>query len=128
MAVVTTPQETFLGLEEAAQALQCSADHLAELAAAGRVPAVKVGRAWVFLASQLAAYCLAQQGKGETCVSTNGRGRRAGTPTFGSAAAALDALVAPRTVRKRAAQPSDSTPRPSSSPLNVVLIGPSTRP
>ena len=120
MSLVATPQETFLGLEEAAQALQCSADHLGELAAAGTVPAVKVGRAWVFLASDLVAYCRAQQGKAQQCEST--KSVRSGTRTSVGSKASLELvglLGAPKTSPKnrRGSKPTGSQPVSSLSVL-----------
>lgn len=56
-AMLITPQETFLSLDDAGQALGCDPETVRELAAAGQLPGTKVGRAWVFLASELAAYC-----------------------------------------------------------------------
>ena len=55
--MLITPQETFLGLEDAGQALGCDPETVRSMAAAGELPGTKVGRAWVFLASELAAYC-----------------------------------------------------------------------
>jgi hypothetical protein len=39
--VIATPQETFLGLEDAAAALQCSPETVAELATPGELTALR---------------------------------------------------------------------------------------
>jgi hypothetical protein len=45
-----------LGLHEAAAFLHCHPEELRRRAKAGLIPGAKVGRAWVFLADDLAAY------------------------------------------------------------------------
>jgi excisionase family DNA binding protein len=45
-----------LGLQEAANFLRCHPEELRRRAKAGVIPGAKVGRAWVFLADDLAAY------------------------------------------------------------------------
>jgi excisionase family DNA binding protein len=62
--MVCTPQESFLTLNEASEALRCHPSTLRQLAAAGKL-GYRVGKEWGFLASQLAAYCAAQ------CTSTS---------------------------------------------------------
>ncbi|MCO5121284.1 MAG: helix-turn-helix domain-containing protein [Burkholderiaceae bacterium] len=51
-----TPQETFLTLAEAAEALACDPATVRRLAAEGQIVGRKPGRAWVFTASSLAAH------------------------------------------------------------------------
>jgi excisionase family DNA binding protein len=45
-----------LGLQEAAAFLRCHPEELRRRAKAGLIPGAKVGRAWVFLEDDLAAY------------------------------------------------------------------------
>src|SRR5678815_5642411 len=45
-----------LGLHEAAAFLRCHPEELRRRAKAGLIPGAKVGRAWVFLVDDLAAY------------------------------------------------------------------------
>src|SRR3954471_16005017 len=45
-----------LGLQDAATFLRCHPEELRRRAKAGLIPGAKVGRAWVFLADDLAAY------------------------------------------------------------------------
>lgn len=91
--MVVTPQESFLTLDEAAQALACDPETVRQLAAAGEIRGRKVGRAWVFTASALAAYCNAgQSAKVQRWRSTNEAKR--GGRTSPSEASALGARLA----------------------------------
>jgi excisionase family DNA binding protein len=55
MAQAIEPVET-LGLQQAATFLRCHPEELRRRAKAGQIPGAKVGRAWVFLEDDLAAY------------------------------------------------------------------------
>lgn len=61
--MLITPQETFLNLEEAAEALGMCAETLRERAAAGIIPGAKPGKEWRFRASRLAAYMASIEGR-----------------------------------------------------------------
>lgn len=102
--MLITPQETFLGLEDAGQALGCDPETVRSMAAAGELPGTKVGRSWVFLASELAAYCrtrMAQECHGKW-QSTNAA--RSGGPTSRSTGTALaDRLKQIRTQKRKSA-------------------------
>ena len=75
--MLITPQETFLSLDDAALALGCDPETVRALAANATLPGAKVGRAWIFLASDLAAYCRSKMHKkaeswGSTSAVTSG--------------------------------------------------------
>ena len=125
MALVRTTVDTFLGLEEAARALQCSPETVADLAGAGALAGTKVGRAWVFLASDIVAFLRAR--RTAPCESTAAPARRTGTPTSASVDGVLDALVGPPTARRPGRSQRASTPRRSSEAANVVPIADSTK-
>jgi hypothetical protein len=61
--MICTPQESFLTLEEASEALRCHPATLRQIAAQGKL-GYRVGKEWGFLASQLADYAR------EQCTST----------------------------------------------------------
>jgi excisionase family DNA binding protein len=99
---------TFLTLDEAASALHLHPVTLRSLAAAGRVPAIKVGRVWRFLEIDLLAWARANYlradavgDKESICRSTNVQLAATGGPRSPyQAEAAYADLVAPRTARK----------------------------
>jgi excisionase family DNA binding protein len=124
MTLVVTPQETFLGIEEAAQALQCSADHLGELAAAGKVTGVKVGRAWVFLASDLVAFLRAKHKEGERCVSTPVVRTGMRTSVGSRASSELAELLGPSRSSRKSRQQSRHTNSPQHSSPSLTLLQP----
>ena len=111
LAATTSTDEmtaTFLTLDEAATTLRLHPVTLRALAAAGRVPAVKVGRVWRFLEIDLLAWARANYERADavgdkenTCRSTNVQIAAAGGPRspYQTEAAYAD-LVAPRIARK----------------------------
>lgn len=50
--------------DECAELLRCTAEQVEELARAGEIPALKIGRSWLFLRSDLLAY-LAEKARHE---------------------------------------------------------------
>ena len=99
---------TFLTLDEAASALQLHPVTLRAFAAAGRVPAVKVGRVWRFLQIDLLAWARAHYRRADavgdkeiTCRSTNVQIVASGGPRSAyQTEVAYAVLVAPRTGKK----------------------------
>ena len=63
--MLITPQETFLELEEAADALGMHPATLRERAAAGIIPGFKLGKEWRFRTTRIAAYAAEQEARGE---------------------------------------------------------------
>lgn len=87
-----------LDLAAAAAFLGIHPDTLAERARAGIIPGAKIGRAWRFLAADLAAYFRAQY----RCPSTSAPIPPSGISTCAILAAdALDALLAPSSAKPR---------------------------
>lgn len=74
--MIVTPQETFLTLAEAAEALACDPETVRKLAAEGKIVGRKPGRAWVFTASSLAAYLHAGEPAGKKKWRSTSGGRR----------------------------------------------------
>lgn len=58
-----TPEET-IGSEECAVLLRCTPEQVEELARAGEIPGLKLGRGWLFVRSDLLAY-LAEKARAE---------------------------------------------------------------
>lgn len=50
--------------DECAELLRCTADQVEELARAGEIPALKIGRGWLFVRGDLLAY-LAEKARAE---------------------------------------------------------------
>ena len=93
-----------LTLAQAAAYLQIHEDTLQRRAAAGIIPGAKIGKRWVFLEADLAAYVQSQYRRSERCPSTAASPAARGTSTSGAAAAvALDALLARPTAKRRSA-------------------------
>lgn len=53
-----------IGPDECAQLLRCTPEHVEELARQGELPAVKIGRGWIFVKADLLAY-LAERAREE---------------------------------------------------------------
>ncbi len=94
-----------LTVESAAALLHCSEDHLRELARAGKVPAAKPGKAWVFRATRLLEWldagCPANvsannsdNNRERKCRSTKSKALASGTSTSRTTARELDDLLA----------------------------------
>src|SRR6185295_14062966 len=100
--------EKLLTIAETATSLRVHVVTLRALAAAGKVPAFKLGRAWRFVEIDLLAwarahYCRADAvgDKESTCRSTNVQIAASGGPRSPyQTEAAYAALVAPRTAKK----------------------------
>ena len=100
--------EKLLTVAEAATTLRLHPVTLRALAAAGTVPAVKIGRAWRFVEVDLLAWARANYRRADavgdkenTCRSTNVQIAASGGPRSPyQTEAAYAALVAPRTARK----------------------------
>ena len=100
--------EVLLTVAEAASALRLHPVTLRALAAAGSVPAVKIGRAWRFVEVDLLAWARANYRRADavgdkesTCRSTNVQIAASGGPRSPyQTEAAYAALVAPRTAKK----------------------------
>ena len=60
---MTTTIET-IDSDECAALLRCTSEQVEELARAGEIPGLKIGRSWLFVRSDLLAY-LSAQGGGE---------------------------------------------------------------
>jgi len=118
--VIATPQETFLGLEDAAAALQCSPETVAEYATSGELPGAKVGRAWVFTVTDLVAFLKTRQkGEEKPCASTSGA--RSGTRTSGSKASlALVELLGTSSSSRKSRRGSKRTGSPQPSNLRTA--------
>ena len=100
--------EKLLTVTEAASTLRLHPVTLRALAAAGTVPAVKIGRAWRFVEVDLLAWARANYRRADavgdkesTCRSTNVQIAASGGPRSPyQTEAAYAALVAPRTAKK----------------------------
>lgn len=53
-----------IGSEECAELLRCTAPQVEELARAGEIPGLKIGRSWLFVRADLLAY-LAEKARAE---------------------------------------------------------------
>lgn len=112
--MLVTPQETFLNLEEAAEALGMCAETLRERAAAGTIPGAKPGKEWRFRASRLAAYMASIEGRRKKTEGTDWNstsGASAGTRTSRSLVKDIESLLGKQIGGKR---------RPSQKKLSVV--------
>lgn len=106
--MLITPQETFLNLEEAAEALGMCAETLRERAAAGTIPGAKPGKEWRFRASRLAAYMASIEGRRKKTEETDWSsksGAGSGTRTSRSLVKDIESLLGKPIGGKRKASP-----------------------
>ena len=85
---MATAAET-IDAEECAELLKCTADTVEELTRKGELPAVKIGRGWIYVRADLLAY-LAEKGRREAEERRQEFTARCKTP------ASLPRLVKPR--------------------------------
>lgn len=112
--MLVTPQETFLNLEEAAEALGMCAETLRERAAAGTIPGAKPGKEWRFRASRLATYMASIEGRRNKAEDTDWNSTSvagAGTRTSRSLVKDIESLLGKPIGGKR---------KPSAKKLSVV--------
>lgn len=112
--MLVTPQETFLNLEEAAEALGMCAETLRERAAAGTIPGAKPGKEWRFRASRLATYMASIEGRRRKAEDTDWNSTSvagAGTRTSRSLVKDIESLLGKPIGGKR---------KPSAKKLSVV--------
>lgn len=88
-----------LTLEQAAAQCLCSPDHMRDLAAAGEVPATKIGRRWVFSADLLDEWIK------QRCRSTKGQAATNG----GSKSPSLASRLAARRAQRIGSRPKNSS-------------------
>lgn len=62
--ITMSSTEPVIGSEECAQLLGCTPEQVEELARAGEIPGLKIGRSWRFVRDDLLAY-LAQKARAE---------------------------------------------------------------
>ena len=106
-----------LGIVEAAAFLRCHPDTLQRRAAAGIIPGAKVGRRWVFLATDLESYLRSLY----ACHSTDANREASGTSTSAvDAAEELDARLGRPIARSRSASMTRS-PRASGNKGSMVV-------
>ena len=97
----------YLTIEQAADLLGCAPDTMRSWARHGKVPALKLGKEWRFVAAQLTAYIENKAAENiRSCRSIDAPEARIGGSASQSAAAAFANLPAPR-IRRR---PSSTRP------------------
>jgi excisionase family DNA binding protein len=90
-----------LNLVEAAALLKIHPNTLAALAAKGKAPAAKIGRAWAFIEEDLAMYIRERYIKEAPCRSTSRRAAKSGGSISGMLVDGYVALLEKRIAAKR---------------------------
>ena len=70
-----------IGSEDCAKILRCTPEQVEELARAGEIPGLKLGRSWLFVRGDLLAY-LAEKAREEALQRRSRRQPAASTPEF----------------------------------------------
>lgn len=91
------PRET-VGLKDGAQLIGVSPSTMRELAAAGKIPGAKPGRAWVFIREDLLGYLRSQY---KPCPSTSAKTATSGGSTSVTLALGYGARLAQRIETRR---------------------------
>lgn len=106
----------FWSLQEAAQALRCDEDTVSTMIRHHKLPAAKIGRAWVLIPEDVVAWVRTRYDRPDekqpatpgdtTCASTSAASAASGGSTSPSKASrALSEALAPRTRRRRGSGP-----------------------